>query len=164
MVEVVMYSTLTALVLTILAGLLSATFQAHAVAGQRDAATGRAQVASGFLQTTIRNASTLLVSGTVVQARVATGANGWQCTTWALTTDGNLVYKSASTAITSTDYTTWTVLASGVTGRLAGGAAFTGSSTQASYALGFTSGDVTVPLAGEASANAFGPGSPESCW
>jgi hypothetical protein len=172
LVEVIMYSTLTTLVLTVLAGLFYAGFQAQAVAGQRDTATGSAQVVSNSLQTSVRNASGLLVSSTVLQARVATGDSGWQCVAWALTADGNLAYKAASSAITSTDYSTWTVLASGVSGRRASGGAFSisptaesyGVATQVSYSFGFASGNAVVPIAGTAAAGAYGTGGPETCW
>lgn len=164
LVEVIMYSTLTALVLGVLGGLFYAGFQAQAAASGRDAATGAAQVVSNSLQTGVRNASSLSLSGTLLKARIATGAAGWQCVAWALTPENKLVYKTSSAAITSTDFSTWTVLAAGASGRLAGGSAFSGDSTQVSYSLAFTSGGITVPVAGAVTANAFGTGSPESCW
>jgi hypothetical protein len=164
LVEVIMYSALTALVLSVLGGLFYAGFQTQAITSQRDAATGAAQVLANSLQTSVHNASAVSVSAKVVQARVAVGNSGWQCVVWAITADGKLVYKTSSVAITSTDYSTWTVLASGASGRLSGGAAFSGSTTQLNYSVGFTSGGVTVPVAGTVVANAFGSGSPESCW
>jgi hypothetical protein len=164
LVEVIIYSALTALVLSILGGLFFVGFQTQAAAGGRDAATGAAQVVSNSVQTAVRNASSISVSGTLLKARVASGAAGWQCVTWALTADNKLVYKAAPAAITSTDYSSWTVLAIGASGRLGGGAAFSGGSAQVSYSLAFTSGSVTVPVAGAATANAYGTGSPESCW
>lgn len=164
LVEVIMYSALTALVLSVLGSLLLVGFRTQAAVGGRDAATGAAQVVSNSVQTAVRNASSISVSGTLLKARVATGDIGWQCVAWALTADNKLVYKAAPVAITSTDYSTWAVLAVGASGRLAGGAAFSGGSTQVSYSLAFTSGSVTVPVAGVATANAYGTGSPESCW
>jgi hypothetical protein len=162
--EVIVYAAVTALVLSVLAGLFAVGFQTQAAVGSRDLATGAGQVATNSLQTSVRNASSVSASGTLLKARVATGASGWQCVTWALTPDNKLVYKSASAAITSTDYSTWTVLAAGASGRLAGGAAFSGSATQMSYSLSFAAGGVSVPVAGSVTASAYGTGSPESCW
>jgi hypothetical protein len=164
LVEVIIYSALTALMLSVLGGLFYAGFQTQAAASGRDAATGAAEVVSNSLQTGVRRASSILASGTLLQARVATGAAGWQCAAWALTPDSKVVYKTASAAITSTDYSTWTVLAVGASGGLGGGAAFSGTSPQVSYSLAFTSGTITVPVAGAATASAFGTGSPETCW
>ena len=163
-VEVIIYSALTALMLSVLGGLFYVGFQTQAAAGSRDAATGAAQVVGNSLQTSVRNASSLSVSGTLLKARVASGATGWQCVAWALTADNKLVYKAASAAITSTDYSTWTVLAVGASGRLGSGAAFSGGSAQVRYSLAFTSGSITVPVAGTATVSASGTGSPESCW
>lgn len=164
MVEVIIYSALTALVLSILGGLFYVGFKTQAATGGRDAATGAAQVVSNSLQTAVRNASSVSATGTVLKARVASGGTGWQCVTWALTADNKLVYKAAAAAITTTDYSSWAVLATGASGRLGGGAAFTGGPGQVSYSLAFTSGGVTVPVAGTVTANSFGTGSPESCW
>lgn len=164
MVEVIIYSALSALLLGVLGGLFFVGFKTQAATGGRDAATGAAQVVTNSLQTAVRNASSVSATGTILKARVATGESGWQCVSWVLTADKKLVYKAWPTAITSTDYSTWTVLATGASGRLGGGAAFTGGPAQVSYSLAFTSGDVTVPVAGAATANAFGTGSPESCW
>lgn len=164
MVEVIIYSALSALALSVLGGLFYVGFQTQAAAGSRDAATGAAEVVTNSLQTAVRNASSVSVSGSLLKARVATGAAGWQCVAWAVTVDKALVYKASPTAITTTDYSTWTVLAVGATGRLGGGAAFAGDSAKVSYSMAFTSGSITVPVAGAATANAFGTGSPESCW
>ncbi len=163
-VEVIIYSALTALVLSVLGGLFFVGFKTQAATGGRDAATGAAQVVSNSLQAAVRNASSVSVTGTVLKARVASGATGWQCVTWAVTTDNLLVYKTAPAAITSTDYSSWTVLATGASGRLGGGAAFSGDSAQVSYSLAFSSGGITVPVAGTVTANSYGTGSPESCW
>jgi Tfp pilus assembly protein PilE len=164
LVEVIMYSTLTAVVLSILAGLLYAGFQTQAVTGDRNNATGAALVVSNSVQTNVRNASAVAVTSRTLTARVADGASGWQCVAWALTDDNRVVYKVASSAINTTDYAGWTVLATGASGGLAGGAAFSGSDTEVSYSFRFASGTTTVPVAGTATATAFGPGSPESCW
>lgn len=164
LVEVIMYSTLTVLVLTVVASLFYAGFQTQAIAGDRDTATSHAQLVANTLQSDIGNASALSVTGSTVQARVATGSTGWQCVAWALTSDGQLVYRTSDSAITDTDYSTWTVLATGVTGGLSGGDAFSGDASRLDYSLRFASGPVTVPIAGAATANSFGAGSPESCW
>lgn len=166
LVEVIMYSALTVLVLTVVGGMFFASFQAQATALERDTATGAAQVVSSSLQSGIGNASEVLVStdAKMVQARVATGVAGWRCMAWVLTDDGNLVVKDSSTAITSTDYSTWVVLGTGATGQLAGGGAFSGTPTTAQFALKFASGKATAPVAGSVTANASGTGEPSSCW
>lgn len=164
MVEVIIYSALTSLLLSVLAGLFYVGFRTQAATGGRDAATGAAQVASNSLQTAVRNSSSVSVAGTILKARVASGDTGWQCVAWVLTADNKLVYKASPAAITSTDYSSWAVLATGASGQLAGGAAFSGGPGQVSYSLAFTSGGVTVPVAGAVTANAHGTGSPESCW
>jgi hypothetical protein len=163
--EVIIYTAVSALVLSLVGGLFYTGFKTQSAVGGRDAATGAAEVVSNSVQTAVRNASSVSVSGALLKARVTTGAASWQCVTWALTADNKLVYKSAAAAITSTDYATWTVLAAGASGRLSGGAAFTGvGSTQVSYSLAFTAGGTTVPVAGTVTASAYGTGSPESCW
>ncbi|HAM43829.1 MAG TPA: hypothetical protein DCM67_02230 [Propionibacteriaceae bacterium] len=164
LVEVIMYSTLTVLVLTVVASLFYVGFQTQAVAGDRDTATGHAQVVANTLQSGVGNASAISVTGSTVQARVATGTTGWQCAAWALTSDHKLVYRTSDSSITDTDYSTWTVLATGVSGGLSGGDAFSGDATRLDYSFRFASGSVTVPIAGAATATAFGAGSPESCW
>ena len=165
LVEVIMYSALTALVLSVLGGVFYVGTKTQGAVMSRDAATGAAQVASNSLQASVRNASSVSVSGRVLKARVATGSGGWQCIVWALTLDNKLVYKAGPGPITSTDYSTWAVLALGA-GVGPVGPAFgpDGTGTLLSYSLAFTSGSVTVPVAGVVTANALGPGGPESCW
>lgn len=164
LVEVIMYSTLTVLVLTVVGSLFFVGFQTQAVAGDRDAATGVAQVVATSLQRSVSNSSAVQVTDTTARARVATGATGWRCEAWALTPDHTLVYRTSDAAITDTDYASWTVLAAGVSGGFTGGAAFAGDPNRLSYSLRFTTGTVTVPIAGVAATTAFGTGSPESCW
>lgn len=164
LVEVIMYSTLTVVALTVVASLFLVGFQTQAVTGDRDAATGGAQVVANSLQTSISNSSAVLATGSSVQARVATGDSGWRCEAWALTSAHTLVHKTSDAPISDGDYANWSVLATGVTGGLAQGAAFAGDSSRLSYSVTVASGNVTVPIAGVAVANAFGTGSPESCW
>lgn len=167
LVEVIIYSALSALLLSVLGGLFFVGFTTQTEAAGRDAATGAAGVVSNSLQTGIRRASSISVSGsgTLLKARVANGATGWQCVSWVLTPDKKLKYKAGSAAITDTDYasSSWTVLAVGAGQGLAG-PAFAGVGTQLTYSLAFLSGGVTVPVGGVVTANAFGTGSPESCW
>jgi hypothetical protein len=174
LVEVIIYSAVAALVLTALGGLFYAGLKVQAALSGTDAATGAAEVASKSLQAGVRNASNIWVSEatTLLKARVAVGASGWQCVAWKLTADKKLVYKVAEpgVAITDTAYATWPILAKG----LGPGATFfssappsagpsDGASTQVSYSLAFTSGGITVPVVGVATANSYGPGSPASC-
>lgn len=69
LVEVIMYSTLTVLVLTVVASLFYVGFQTQAIAGDRDAATAQAQVVANTLQSDIGNASAISVTGSTVQDR-----------------------------------------------------------------------------------------------
>lgn len=164
LVEVIMYSTLTVVVLTVVASLFFVGFQTQAVTGDRDAATGAAQVVANSLQTNISNASAVQSTATTVQARVATGDAGWMCEAWALTSDHTVVYKTSDAPITDSDYATWSVLATGATGGLASGAAFSGDSSRLTYSLKLSAGKASVPIAGVVATTAFGAGSPESCW
>lgn len=164
LVEVIIYSSLVALTLVVLGGMFAAGLQTQAAARDRDSATGAAQVVGNSLQAGVRNASSVLVSAGLVKARVASGTGGWQCAAWALTADHQIVHTTDPALVASADYSAWTVLATGATGQLGGGAAFSGDSTRVDYALAFTSGSATVPVAGTIVPTAYGPGSPASCW
>ena len=165
LVEVIIYSALTALVLSVLGGLFYAGFQTQAAASGRDAATGAAQVVSNSLQTGVRQRQQHLGV-----RHAAQGAGRHRCRRLAMrdlgTDRGQTSWCTRPPRRRSPPptYSTWTVLAAGASGRLAGGSAFSGGSAQVSYSLAFTSGSVTVPVAGAVNANAFGTGSPESCW
>lgn len=78
-----------AALLSLVATIFVTTLQANAATRDRDVATGRAQAISTSLTTSVRNASAVTVTaaaggGTVVRARVATGASGWECRAWAV--------------------------------------------------------------------------------
>jgi prepilin-type N-terminal cleavage/methylation domain-containing protein len=78
-----------AVLLALVATILTTTLQANAATRDRDLATGRAQAISTSLTTSVRNASAVTVTATagggiVVRARVATGASGWECRAWAV--------------------------------------------------------------------------------
>lgn len=166
LVEVIVYTALSALLLSILGGLFYVGFQTQAAAGGRDAATGAAMIVSNSLQAGVRKASLLQVTSTLLKARVARGTTDWQCVTWVLTADKKLKYKSSLAAITDTDYSssTWTVLAVGASGGFSdSGAATVGPGLQVSYSLALVSGGITVPVVGTVTASARGTGSPESC-
>lgn len=162
LVEVIVYSSLTVVTLSALGGMFAAGLRAQAAARELDAAAGAAHVAVNSLQAGVRNASNVLASGGLLKARVASGTGGWQCAAWALTADGELVYTASPAPITSTDYSSWTVLATGAAAD--GGDAFDFDSTQVTYRMVFTSGSAKVPIAGVVVPTALGPGSPASCW
>ncbi len=78
-----------AVLLGLVATIFVTTLQANAATRDRDLASGRAQAISTSLATGIRNAAAVTVQplaagGTVVRARVAAGASGWECRAWAI--------------------------------------------------------------------------------
>lgn len=174
LVELVVYASLSVLVLTVLLGVFLSASQTQAATRNRDVAAGTAQVATNSIQVGIRNASSFNIAGNLLRARVALVASaGWQCQAWALTTGGDLVYTTSSSSIAvPADYAGWTTLASKVSGSLASGALFQtqgATGNQLKYAFAVTVGAGTasqarVPVEGGAVAQARGTGSPASCW
>lgn len=84
LVELILYSGLSMLFLTVLAGIFVTSWQADAATRDRDAATGAAHVVTNSIQTSIRNASSFKVDGSLLRARVATPGGGWECRAWRL--------------------------------------------------------------------------------
>lgn len=96
LVELILYSALSALVLTVLASLFVSSWQADAATRDRDVATGAAQVITSSIQSGIRSASWFEVTGgSLLQARVAVGEDAWECRSWELT--GGSVLHSTGT-------------------------------------------------------------------
>lgn len=170
LVEVIVYLTLSVIVLTVLSAMFVSGLQSQASTKDRNTATGSAEVATNSLQTSLRNASVFTIdsTGTRLQARVAVGdSNSWECRAWVLTADKNLVYKAASTTIASpSGYSGWTTLASGVTGSLVSGSThvpFVRSGSQLTYGFNVATGDSDVPVKGSVVPQAAGEGSPATC-
>jgi len=173
LVELVLYSCVSVLVISVLLSVFITASQSQAATKNRDVAAGTAQVATNSIQTSIRNSSSFSITGNLLRARVALGDNaGWQCKAWALTSSGDLVYLSSSTAIAvPSSYTSWTVLATKVTGTLTSAAVFAAegaSGQRLKYGFAVTVGSsptqARVPVEGGAVAQAKGSGSPASCW
>ncbi|MDX2377124.1 hypothetical protein M4I32_09965 [Microbacterium sp. LRZ72] len=166
LVELILYGMLSALFLGILAVLFATGLSAGAAATERDQATGRAQVVANSVQTSIRNASEFRVDGGMLRARVADGASGWRCEAWVLHADGTLLHRTSASAIPldSVPGAGWSEMATGVTGTGPDAAPFTGSGRSLTISLTVTTGDVTVPLAGGAFAQAAHEGTGSACW
>lgn len=178
LIEVVIYVSLTALVVTVLAGLFSAGVRAQAVTRQRDVATGTANLITSSLHTSLRNASAFEVTGDVLRARVATAGTGWQCRYWRLTPEGELLLATSATKVADpAGEAAWTTLAGtngpgqedaevSVTGNLAHDAGFARVSPGApelTYDLTVAAGDVEVRVNGAVLPSAAGTGEPSSC-
>jgi hypothetical protein len=87
-VELLISTFVAAIMLSLIATILVTTLQATAATRDRDRATGQAQAISTSLTVSVRNAAAIVVQpvaggGSVLRARVATGASGWQCRAWA---------------------------------------------------------------------------------
>lgn len=173
LVELVLSATLSLLVLAVLLLVFVSASNTQAATKNRDVAGGTSQVATNSIQVAVRNSSAFTVSGNVLRARIASGnASDWRCQAWALTPAKVLVTKTSSSAIAvPTDYTGWTVLASGVTGGLTAGKIFEAGGTgggRLNYAFIVTSGTgstaASVPVGGDVLPQAKGTGSPASCW
>jgi Tfp pilus assembly protein FimT len=167
LVELLVYIFITVIIGALMAGVFINGLKSQTTTTDRDTATGKAQVVTNSLQTSLRNASAVSpASGTTnaLVALVATGSSGWQCRAWVLTSAGTLVYRASSSAINTGNTTGWTVLASGVTGTFTGGKAFSlSSSTQVGYAFSVSVSSATVPISGAVTAQAVMTGG-GPCW
>jgi hypothetical protein len=166
-VELIVYVVISSLFLSLLAMLFVNGLQVQAATTDRDTATGTGGVVGSSLTTSIRNASefTVVNSGTVVVAKVATGATGWQCRAWAVD-GGELRYRASSGAISTADTSSWTTLAPEATATLAGGAAFaTDGARGLRIGLTISTGDTTIPFSNGVTAQAVNDGTDTTaCW
>jgi Tfp pilus assembly protein PilW len=148
-VEVVVASAISLLLMLVVSGLFINGLQANASSLDRDGATAQAQTLALSLQTSIRDAdiTSVTVASGQVTARVSVNGS-WVCRTWTLAS-GQLTYKASKTA-------TPAVLASGVAGTLdRTGRAFatiSGSAGSVEYSLGVTRGAATAAAAGTVTA------------
>lgn len=163
LVELIVYAAVAALFLGLLASLVVTGLKAEAATRERDTATGSAQVVSDSIQTSIRNSTEFRVDGSLLRARVATGATTGECRAWAISS-GALVYLASAAAIPVGGYTGWATLASGVSGTLAGGVPFSKSGQTLTLGISVTTGDSTVPITGGVSAQAKSEGTVTPCW
>lgn len=188
LVELIIYSALSALLLAVLASVFITSWQADATTRRRDAATGAAHVITNSLQTSIRNASGFTINGGLLRARVATGATDWECRAWRLTNprtiEGEkwyeLQYNHGNAAIDDAS-AGWANLLKGLSGGEGEGVLVRGNPTadkpfgeQGSLLklnlmviavdLGKpTLNGTVVPVSGDVVAQARGEGSPTSC-
>jgi prepilin-type N-terminal cleavage/methylation domain-containing protein len=89
LVELLIAIVVGGIVMSLIATIFITTMQATAATRDRDLATGRAQAISTSLTTSIRTATPVILEpatggGSVLRARIATGASGWECRAWAV--------------------------------------------------------------------------------
>src|SRR5690606_29522975 len=93
LIEVIIYTVVGGIVLTMLASVFINGMRVDAATRDRDVATGTAQVISSSITMSVRNATAVKVSGTELRARVATGPANAECRAWYF--DGDAVrFKS----------------------------------------------------------------------
>lgn len=115
LVELLVYSAVSALFLGLLALMFVNGVQAQAQTSDRDTATGRAGVVSDSILSSIRNASafTILGANRALVAKVSTAGGAFECRAWVLTTGGDLRYTASPSAISIASTTGWTILVDG---------------------------------------------------
>jgi type II secretory pathway pseudopilin PulG len=173
LVELIVYIAVGALFASLLASLFVSGLKSQAQTRDRDIATGKAQVVTDMLQKSVRNAQALQVDGSVLRARVATGASGWECRAWALTPAGTVVYTTSASAIAPSPTSSWTTLigpddgqqgaAVNVAGTLASDRPFALNGTRLDYGFTVSVGTATVPVTGSIVAQARPDGAGSQC-
>ncbi|WP_158597320.1 hypothetical protein [Microbacterium telephonicum] len=159
LVELIVVIAVSALFLGLLAGLFINGIQTQEQATARDRATGRANVVSSSIGTSVRNAVAVKVSGSGsrLDAKILTTAGGFECRAWVL--DGTALRYSSGTTARANTPSGWTALATGVTATLSGGAAFALQGTQAvSFGLTVTDNGQKAVLTDGVKAQAFKAG------
>ncbi|WP_439594155.1 hypothetical protein [Microbacterium sp.] len=165
LVELIVYIAVAALFLGLMAGIFAAGLRTESATRDRTTATGKAQVVSDSIATSIRNASAFQIDGKLLRARVATGASGWECRAWVLTAGGDLAYKTSTTAIPSGNYTGWKSLATGVVGTKTAGSPFAASGNRLDLGYSVTQGASVVAITNGVTAQAVSTGgTPTTCW
>jgi len=167
LVELILYMAIGLVVLVGAGQIFITGWQSDAANRDRDRATNQAQLAATTIQSSIRSSTEFNVTGKLLRAVVATGADTWTCRAWLLTGDGRLLQHSQASAIAvPLTVPAWTELVDGVQGTLPGDVPFARDASATSMLrFGFTvdRGDSTVPIAGGAAAQAVGEGAP-TCW
>ncbi len=155
------------LFLGLLAVLFSDGLSAQQRATSRDGATGKALVVSTSLQSSIRNATAVAVSGSGarVDAVVMTAAGGFECRAWALDVGGALRYSSGTDA-RGVDVSSWKPLTQGARGTLAAGAAFAMNGVRGiDVGIAVTVGDETARVTDGVTAQAVANADEvPACW
>lgn len=189
LVELIVYSGLSAMFLTLLVSVFIMSWQADATTRNRDVGTGAAHIITNSIQTSIRSASGFRIDGGLLRARVATGASGWECQAWRLTNPRTIAggkwyeleYNRGGSAIDNTS-TGWTNLLKGlgrrdglgvlVQGKPTEGEPFSQRGNLLTLNLKVIVVDLSKPslddapvvVNSDAVPQARGEGSPTSCW
>lgn len=164
LMELIIAGAITALLTGLMATMLITGLNSDAASRDRDLATGRAQVVSDSIATSVRNANAVRVDGAMLRARVAVSASTWECRGWALASDGRLLYRAQAGALPATPTSDWTAIAEGVRGTLTGSVPFSASSTTVTLGYTVTLGDASVPITSRAVASARPLGAGAACW
>nr|BFF11071.1 hypothetical protein GCM10025699_23740 [Microbacterium flavescens] len=196
LVELIIYIVVTSLFLGLLALMFVNGLRAQAQTTDRDSATGQSNVVSNSIQSSLRNATafTITSANRALIAKVSTPGGGRECRAWVVTTGGDVRYRVAASAISTSDTSAWTVLVDGDAasgdgahpslsrrdGTHADGSprfvpvdadgdgltdAFSRSGLTLSYGLDVTRGDATVSLSNGVTAQAFVEGTDTlTCW
>ncbi len=190
LVELIVYGAVSMLFLTVLASIFITSWQADATTRNRDTGTGAAHIITNSIQTSIRNASSFKVDGSLLRARVATPDGGWECRAWRLIPANpqpiggeqwfEFQYNHGNTAIDGGS-AGWKNLLEGLTGGDELSVLVQGHPTE-NAPFGEQGGlltlnlkvvvidpsnprlDALVPVNGDAVPQAWGEGSPTSCW
>ena len=169
MVELIVYAVVSALFLGLLASMFISGLSAQQQSVARDSATGRVNVLSASLTSSIRNATDFRVTGgTRLDAVVALPDGTSACRAWAVVTGAGgskeIVYRSSATGAVAAADSTWGTLAPGVAGTLAGGAVFAhDGGRRLRVGVTLTAGDVVVAFTEGITAQAVGEGG-LTCW
>lgn len=172
LVELIVVIAVGAIVAALVAGIFISGIRSQAATRDRDVATGKAQVVTDSLQTSIRNADGVETDGTTLWAHVATDVTDWECRAWTLTASGNFVYAHGPSALGPVDESNGSKLIStqdGLQGAPVNVSATDGeplfrhADGQLSYALAVTVGDATVRVAGSVTPQAKSEGTAPSC-
>ena len=150
LVELLVYSLLLVLVLSIVGGMLASTTTTSKTVGSITQATTAGQLVANSVTRGIRNSSDFQLTpvGTdqLLVARTAQGGATltWTCAAWYYSAAGvGTIYYTTSTAIlappTATDLASWTLLDTGIS-PLSGTDIFTEDGTQISLAFNATAG------------------------
>ncbi len=167
LVELIVYISTSGLFLGLLALLFINGLTAQERTTARDSATGRANIVSASLQSSIRNATEIAVDGggMRVDAVVITRAGDFECRAWAIDPSGALRYSAGDDA-RGADSSGWSALIEGARGTLAGGKAFAPAGARGmDVGISVSVADATVPITNGVTAQAVarGGGAP-TCW
>jgi type II secretory pathway component PulJ len=169
LVELIIYISISALFLGLLAALFVNGLRAQAEATDRDSATGDANAALALMNGSIRNAVDFRVDtdGMGVVAEVAVGQSEWECRAWVVR-EGQLQYRSAHAALDTSNASAehWSVIASGVSATLEPGKAFRDAGGRTLLiGMEIAAGDVVTAAESASTAQALNDGSEAlQCW